>query len=378
MGRPAIWSNPGIPRPCVRRSRIYGIILEEAERIGRNGRALVAGKYSSAAFGEHLVSIIGDLMADDRAPRVPGNAASSRLRLHSGALYRPYRWVAPFMAECLDRFWAEHPPVYFCGLEPSEAKGLPMLPLRSPAPPRDWVLFLRDAVEDVTAAGFTKCYLLLEEHLALATCAAQHLNETLPRLMDDLGAVCIGLMGWDNRRYTTRAPILDASRFHLMHLSTERAPRFHLHPSLWSLEVLRGCLDLVARDATHTPWRFEKVLEKWDADLPETWKNGCYQVCGRAMAHSAPRALARSVDHIVDACYHRAMALFPHLPSAPAEKASAGRGASIDEQDHSANACASIVRLSRSTTRATSTCLPTPALRQASVVTPITRTASRS
>lgn len=235
-------------------------------------------------------------------------------------VYHPYRWLAPYMQRGLEAFWKDHPPVFFCGLREDEAEGLPALPLRDATLPRDWCAFVLDAVETLRARGFSQCYLLLEEHLPLAECHALHLNGTLPQLLDELDAAYIGLMGWDNRRYTTRAPILDARRHHLMHLSIPSAPRFHLHPSLWRLEALRDCLNLVLRDAVHTPWRFEKVTDRADAGLATRWKTGCYQVCGRRLAAHPPGrvgAWAQAVERFV---FHKLMALQPRLPTAVARR----------------------------------------------------------
>lgn len=234
-------------------------------------------------------------------------------------VYQPYRWLAPFMQRGLDTFWKDHPPIFYCGLSADEAPGLATLPLHDTALPRDWPAFVREAVEALLARGFSQCYLLLEEHLPLAECHAAHLNTTLPRLLAELDAAYIGLMGWDNRRYTTRAPILDAARHHLMHLSIPAAPRFHLHPSLWRLEALRDCLDLVLRDPVHTPWRFEKVTERASANLAARWKTGCYQVCGRALAahpSTGVRAWTQAAERFF---FHKLMAASALL-SGPALK----------------------------------------------------------
>jgi hypothetical protein len=235
-------------------------------------------------------------------------------------VYHPYRWVAPYMQRGLDAYWKDHPSTFFCGLLAEEADGLPVLPLHESTLPRDWSAFMRDAVGELLSRGFTKCYLLLEEHLPLAECHATHLNVTLPRLLDELDAAYIGLMGWDNRRYTTRAPILDETKHRLMHLSIPSAPRFHLHPSLWRLEALRDCLDLVLRDPVHTPWRFEKVTERADADLPARWKQGCYQICGEALALQSPTGAQAQRAALERFFLHKLMALHPLLPSAGLRK----------------------------------------------------------
>lgn len=229
-------------------------------------------------------------------------------------VYHPYRWVAPFMQQALDRHWAEHPPVFYCGLQAEEAGTLPVLPLRDAAMPRDWPAFVCDAVDELRARGFDKCYLLLEEHLPLAACHSRNLNSTLPRLLDQLGGAYVGLMGWDNRRFSTRAPILGDEAFRLMHLTTPDAPRFHLHPSLWRLEALRDCLELTLRETVHTPWRFEKVSERPDAALEERWKNGCYLVCGRTLAQEPPGRWTACVQWVERFIFHKLMALCPLLP----------------------------------------------------------------
>jgi hypothetical protein len=229
-------------------------------------------------------------------------------------VYYPYRWLAPLMQKCLDDFWQEHPPIFYCGLQPGEAGGLPVLPLRDTTLPRDWPAFVRDAVEQLITRGFDKCYLLLEEHLPLEKCHSHHLNASLPSLMDALDGAYIGLMGWDNRRFSTRAPILGPDAHRMMHLTTPDAPRFHLHPSLWRLAALRDCLDLTLREPVHTPWRFEKVCDRPDAALPELWKKGCYLVSSRTLGNtplSGWQILAGWLERFV---FHKLMALHPLLP----------------------------------------------------------------
>ena len=229
-------------------------------------------------------------------------------------VYHPYRWVAPHLQRCLAEFWPDHPPLFFCGLTAEEAGSLPVLPLKSAHLPRAWAAFVRDAIDELSSRGFTKCYLILEEHLPLDQCHSAHLNHTLPRLLDDLDAAYIGLMGWDNRRYATRAPILGADRFHFMHLTPPSAPRFHLHPSLWRIEALRACLDLTLQDDTHTPWRFEKIAERADAKLPERWKKGCYQVCGRELSARKFTAWETFIRRAKRAIFLKLMSVFPLLP----------------------------------------------------------------
>jgi len=225
------------------------------------------------------------------------------------SVYHPYRWVAESTARLLDAFWPGHPPLFFCGLTSEEAGALPHLPCPDPALPRSWGGFVKDACAQLRALGFESCYFLLEDQPPLAKCDHRHLTETLPNLMQKLGGVYCGLMGWDNRRFTTRAPILPDDERRLMHLSVPSAPRFHLHPSWWNLDALERCAALVLQTPNHTPWNFEKTCEKADADLPVEWKSGCYQISAEALMQPPPgRKLAQRSERFL---FHRLMALAP-------------------------------------------------------------------
>ncbi len=225
------------------------------------------------------------------------------------SVYHPYRWVAESTARLLDAFWPEHPPLFFCGLTSAEAGTLPHLPCHDPALPRSWAGFVKDACGQLRARGFDSCYFLLEDQPPLARCDHRHLTETIPGLMRKLGGVYCGLMGWDNRRFTTRAPVLAEENLRLMHLAVPSAPRFHLHPSWWNLETLEACASLVFQTPTHTPWAFEKACEKTDANLPVEWKSGCYQISAEALMQ--PAAGKKLVQRTQRFLFHRLMALAP-------------------------------------------------------------------
>ena len=53
-------------------------------------------------------------------------------------VYHPYRWTAPFTWQMIQKFWPEHPPVFFCGLTAEEAGDLPHIPVDDGALPRVW------------------------------------------------------------------------------------------------------------------------------------------------------------------------------------------------------------------------------------------------
>jgi hypothetical protein len=227
------------------------------------------------------------------------------------SVYYPYRWIAPFTRRLIDTHWPNHPPLFFCGLTAEEAGDLPHVPCRHPDQPRVWAQFVHEAVAQLKDRGFEACYFLLEDHPPLAACHEEHLGETLPALLSSMPASYIGLMGWDNRRFVTRAPILPPHK--LMHLAPPRAPRFHLHPSLFRVDALLACLELLRNQDKQTPWGFEKICDKPDAALPEEFKRTCYQICGEEMALHPPGVFGRLGGRLERLIYHKAMNLFPPL-----------------------------------------------------------------
>lgn len=229
------------------------------------------------------------------------------------SVYHPYRWVAPFTHQLIERYWPEHPPLYFCGLTAEEAGSLPHIPCPQAELPRVWAEFVLDAARRLQAQGHTKIYFLLEDHPPLGVCHHRHLSETLPGLLDAWNASYIGLMGWDNRRFINTSPILDEAHYRMAHLTGEKAPRFHLHPSLFRTEALIACLELLLRRDKPNPWGFEKLCDKPDADLPEAFKQGCYQICGETLALEIPGRTEQWLRRGERFFYHRAMSLFPPL-----------------------------------------------------------------
>lgn len=225
-------------------------------------------------------------------------------------VYHPYRWVAPLTRRLLDRFWPDHPPLFFCGLTADEAGDLPHLPCPKPELPRVWADFALHAAQELRDRGFEACYFMLEDHPPLAPCHQDHLHHTLPRLLNDLPAAYIGLMGWDNRRFATRGGPLVGER-KLMHLTAPNAPRFHLHPALFRMDALVACLENLAVSERPNPWGFEKLNDKPDAALPEAFKASCYQICGENLALRHPSAAKRVVRTLERGFYHKAMNLFP-------------------------------------------------------------------
>ena len=229
-------------------------------------------------------------------------------------VYQPYRWLAPVLRDQLARHWPGHPPLVCAGLTAEEAAGLPALAVRDAALPRDWCVFMRDACETLRQRGVTRCYLIPEEHPPLGPCHALHLNETLPRLLDELGASYISLLGWDNRRSVHYGRPLGKDRWHLRDLRAPLAPRFQLHPALWRLEALIACLDATLALPNHSPWSFEVTVRHPGAPLPRAMKDGCYRVSAAAMSVREGGTLRRAVRVWRHAGWRKLSALTSWLP----------------------------------------------------------------
>ena len=227
-------------------------------------------------------------------------------------VYHPYRWTAPFTWQMIQKFWPDHPPVYFCGLTSEEAGDLPNIPVGSPSLPRVWADFAFEAASKLKDDGFEAVYFFLEDHMPLDTCHTEHLRDLLPSLLNSLPASYIGLMGWDNRRFATRSgPVLSRARHRLKHLTMARAPRFHLHPSLFRMDALLACLAALRNHEKPNPWGFEKLCDKPEAPLPTEFKQSCYQICGSELAATQPGLLRRGLGTLERWFFHRIMSLVP-------------------------------------------------------------------
>ncbi|MBE2205395.1 MAG: hypothetical protein IAE94_13770 [Chthoniobacterales bacterium] len=228
-------------------------------------------------------------------------------------VWRDYEWMAPILLEGIRVQWPSHPEIRFCGL--ADTSALPAFPLESTTDRSNWTQVLLGGVKKMKAEGFGRVYLILEEHLPLAPCHEEHLNTTLPALMESLPASYISLMGWDNRRYTSRSPVV--GHHQLKHLTGVHDPRFHLHPALWDLETLEICCRIALRnpEKNGSAWHFEKACARPDADLPQGTREGCYQIRASQMA-LRPRTPLREVWAALDRLvFHKLMALYPLIPA---------------------------------------------------------------
>ncbi|PWU07309.1 MAG: hypothetical protein C5B47_06395 [Verrucomicrobia bacterium] len=225
-------------------------------------------------------------------------------------IYPAYDWLLPILIECVDYFWPDHPQMRFAGLENSDV-------VLNDSGNVNWAALVRAGLQRIKVEGFTLAYLITEEHIPVRPCHVSHLNETLPRLMRQLSAVYISLMGWDNRRYSSRSPILGKEFFRLKHLSGFRDPRFHLHPALWQIHVLERCCEIALEDQSKngSAWHFEKSNDKATANLPNKWKQQCYQLCAAEMRREPLTRTETFLRHLERISYLKLMALYPLIPS---------------------------------------------------------------
>ena len=215
------------------------------------------------------------------------------------------------MKEQLAECWNAHPPLHFIGLAEEEAGDLPFLPLGSGVARESWCAMVLDGVQSAVQRGYQQCYLLLEEHLPLGECAANFLSNELPKKMGDVQGCYVSLMGWDNRRYLKRGTPLRGALEGWLHLNTPEAPRFHLHPAWWRLDVLQVCLEQTIKQGGSSAWDFEKVNEKWSATHLQEWKNYCYQINGNVHAIRSRRGIGKLSYSLETHIFHLLMRLYP-------------------------------------------------------------------
>lgn len=201
--------------------------------------------------------------------------------------FEKYRAVAEFTRSKIDQHWSGHPPIFLCGL-PGEDPTL--LTLRDD--PSDWMKLVRTAVADLQTRGFCDCYLILDDHPPMGLCHTTHLNETLPRLMAELGASFINLQGWGQHR-PLHGKLLGSRYFYMEKPDSGYLWKFALHPGLWNLQAFGEILDVLLLDPDpneHTCWKFERRSGCQDFALPARLRDTAYRISGIAMtARRFPR-----------------------------------------------------------------------------------------
>lgn len=185
--------------------------------------------------------------------------------------------IAEFTVSRIKKFWPGHPPIFLCGLEGGD---LPISSLQA-----DWMSIVLEACNRLWQQDLRKVYLLLDDHPPLGPCHVLHLNQTLPAILHDLGAVSISLLGIGQGRphFGTRVVV---GGFLLDHVDSTQLWKFPLHPALWNLEILRALLQEMIRflpPDQRTPWAFERWEGVPEAPLPANWKSGSYRIQGQSM-----------------------------------------------------------------------------------------------
>jgi hypothetical protein len=181
------------------------------------------------------------------------------------SVWPDYRWLVPVLEEMLKEFWPGHPEIVFSGTVDDG---------------RNWTRNLFSGVLAAREKGFDSVYLINEEHVPVGPCHLEYLMSVLPAQAGRLGAAYVSLFGWDNKRFCSKSPVLGLDDGMWMHFTGERDPRFHLHPAWWRLDALEACCRLVLDDGrcNGSAWHFEKTCDDLDADLPEKFRMGCYQI----------------------------------------------------------------------------------------------------
>lgn len=189
--------------------------------------------------------------------------------------------LAELTIELLGRRWKNHPPIFVCGVSAALIDSAGVLPRQSS--PTDWVGITASAVDALLEKGYRKCYLILEDHPPLDVCNEMHLNETLPGLMDQLGAAYIGMYGWDQGTFSV-GQVLSPGYHRLQRQEGSFSWRFSLHPALWDLEALRDltrALPLLQNNmTTRSVWAFER---RSGALKEPRWRDSSYRVFGAGM-----------------------------------------------------------------------------------------------
>ncbi|MCX7868643.1 MAG: hypothetical protein N2322_01715, partial [Terrimicrobiaceae bacterium] len=155
--------------------------------------------------------------------------------------------------------------------------------------PADWMSAARLAVEGLMARGFRMAYWILDDHPPVGKCDARMLNEILPRQLEQLGAVNIGLLGCGQRRG------LDGRRVPGTGLVRNEAGyrwKFSLHPALWDLASLEELIEARLGQFSsggRTPWDFERHRDEPDGPVPLRLLECTYRVEGWRLGPGSTR-----------------------------------------------------------------------------------------
>jgi hypothetical protein len=227
--------------------------------------------------------------------------------------FRKYRNLALQTRSIIQKYWENHPPVYLSGCVETEQYWLPCKDETA-----SWMDGFMEALNELKKRGFSKVYVILDDHPPIRKCHANHLNTTLPEFMDSVNATNICLRGVGQ---STRVPSLKVNpvtKLSAKFRNTDASYKyiFSLHPSLWNLERLiqiAGILRENDSEKSHTAWDLEKRTSSLDG-IPQVWKQSTYQVIGRKMtAHIFLFHLQLLLKTVTRALYLHKFPLFDSL-----------------------------------------------------------------
>jgi len=206
-----------------------------------------------------------------------------------------YKVFAELTATLIAQHWDNHPPVYFSGADVDGMEN--WLPLQDD--PKDWLSITKHALEELAALGFQQCYMILDDHPPVTTCHADHLNKTLPVMMDELDAVTICLNGAGYWRPGPEGKLLGKKKFGMEQMADSHQWKYQLHPALWNIKSFIELLDILLDGRPvecRTPWVFERELGSMGDQIANHLKRGSYRVNGRKMSSSRLSVLRDVVE----------------------------------------------------------------------------------
>ena len=201
--------------------------------------------------------------------------------------FHRYRNLALVTRSMIDQQWEDHPPIFLSGCKEKEDFWLPCSDENA-----SWMDAFMEALDELQNRGFTKVYIILDDHPPVRKCHAKHLNKTLPDFLDEVDATNICLRGVGQSTRVPSFKVSSTSRLAPYFRNTDPSYKyiFSLHPSLWNLERLIGITrTLRENDAekSYTAWDLEKRTSTLNA-IPENWKKSTYQVVGRKLTLHKP------------------------------------------------------------------------------------------
>ena len=210
-----------------------------------------------------------------------------------------YLDLATITIDLIHQRWKNHPPIFVCGVSSCSSEYVDVLYFGGD--PKDWIGMVETASLQLLKLGFHKTYLILDDHPPLDICNDEHLNYTLPSLMDTLDAAYIGLYGWDQSTFS-KGTIMSSTFYQLQRQDQAFLWRYSLHPALWRLECLLDISrTLLAENqdlANRSIWNFERRSGSAEIGTAiSKWEGRSYRIFGLGMLGKKNNTLRRLIRH---------------------------------------------------------------------------------